>query len=66
VATAKQLAPEWYQVHCVDALVKVQSGSVAGAQEAFVGAIEREPNSASFRETGRRYPSDVWGWVSLV
>lgn len=49
VATAKQLAPEWYEVHRVDASVRVKDGDIAGAQEAFEGAVELGPESAALR-----------------
>ena len=49
VSTAKRLAPEWYEVHRVDALVKAGEGNVTGAQQAFEGAIDLEPRSAPLR-----------------
>lgn len=49
VAIAKRLAPEWYEVHRVDALVKAAEGNVTGAQQAFEGAVDLEPGSAPLR-----------------
>ena len=49
LATARRLAPEWYEVHRVEALVKAREGNATGAQEAFEGAIDLEPESAPLR-----------------
>jgi cold shock CspA family protein/tetratricopeptide (TPR) repeat protein len=49
VAKVKRLAPEWYEVHRVEALVKSQEGNITGAQQAFEAAIELEPGSAPLR-----------------
>ena len=49
IATAKQLAPEWYEVHRVEALVQAREGNITGAQEAFECAVELEPDSPPLR-----------------
>lgn len=49
VAQAKSLAPAYFEVHRVEALVCVQAGNVPGAQTAYEAAIELEPQYAPLR-----------------
>jgi len=46
---ARNLAPEYFEVHRVDALVKTAQGNYSAAQSAFEAAIEIEPKSAPLR-----------------
>jgi LuxR family transcriptional regulator, glucitol operon activator len=49
VGTAKNLAPDYFEVHRVDALVKAKEGNVSGAQASYEAAVDLEPNSAPLK-----------------
>ena len=49
IGKARQLAPEWYEVPRVEALVKANEGNLTAAQHAFEAALELEPASAPLR-----------------
>lgn len=50
VAEARGLAPEYFEVYRVEAVVKLQSGNPIAAQSAYEVAIELEPFSAPVRK----------------
>jgi LuxR family transcriptional regulator, glucitol operon activator len=49
VTKAKALAPEYFEVHRVEALIEAWSGNIAAARSAYEKAIELEPQSAPLR-----------------
>ena len=46
IRQAKSLAPEYFEVHRVDAWIKVAQKNITAAQTAYESAIELEPNHA--------------------
>jgi LuxR family glucitol operon transcriptional activator len=65
IEEARRLAPEYFEVHRVEAFVRVQQGNYAAARTAYEAAIELEPGSAPlyFWYAGflMRYIDDVEG-----
>jgi tetratricopeptide (TPR) repeat protein len=49
VGKARNLAPEYFEVHRVEALVKVMRGNLSAAQSAYEAALELEPTSAPLK-----------------
>lgn len=49
VATARNLAPDYFEVYRVDALLKASQGNTPAAQQAYEAAIELEPDSAPLK-----------------
>ena len=50
VSKARSLAPEYFEVHRVDALVKTLQNNYSAAQTSYESAIELEPQSAPLRK----------------
>lgn len=50
ITKARNLAPEYFEVHRVDALIKTQQGNHSAAHLAYEAAIELEPKSAPLRK----------------
>jgi len=46
IEDARRLAPEYFEVHRIEALLKLEQGNVVGAKVAYEAALEIEPNSA--------------------
>lgn len=46
---ASQLAPEWFEVHRVAAMLEARRGNYPGAQDRFEAALELAPTSAPLR-----------------
>jgi LuxR family transcriptional regulator, glucitol operon activator len=49
IERARQLSPDYFEVHRVDAWIKANQNDVSGAQTAYEAAIEREPSHAPLR-----------------
>ena len=49
IAQAKRLTPEYYEVHRVEAYLRVEQGNYPAATAAYETAIELEPDSAPLR-----------------
>jgi len=49
IAKAKQLAPEYFEVHRVEGFIKSKAGDIAGSHEAYEAAIDLEPEWAPLR-----------------
>jgi len=49
VATAREFAPDYFEVHRVDALIKAKYDNFVSAREAYEKAIDLEPNYAPLR-----------------
>lgn len=68
VLQARSLAPEYFEVHRVDAWVKVSQRNITAARTAYEAAIELEPNHAPllfwYGNFLMRYLDDVTGALS--
>lgn len=47
---ARRLAPEFFEVHRVEAIVKAQQGNYSAANDRYEAAVELEPRSAPLRK----------------
>jgi len=70
IKQAKALAPEYFEVHRVDAWVKVAQKNITAAQTAYQSAIELEPNHAPllywYSNFLLRYLDDASGALDIL
>ncbi|MCB0197319.1 MAG: cold shock domain-containing protein, partial [Anaerolineae bacterium] len=50
ITEAKRLAPEYFEVHRVEAVIRTQQKNYSAAQSAYEAAVELEPRSAPLRK----------------